>query len=731
MGQACSTFNDIFNDAAVMDEFSGRAGIKMNSKLHNFVKRTHSLLCVALPECSRIASAKDEASIHQQIISVLDNVAAYHHEELTADERIQLLTKCVPDTEPQFREAVERYNGSKQSKIGRGDVDLLYIISLWYEADQDNSGELEQEEVRGLLHKMNVSISQQDLKELVDYVDKNSDGVVQFNEFYKMYMLLTTVTPVNSLFDLLCTRTITAAGAGSAGAVAGGPVPVLGFYDVARFLRSSQHVLYQHDDLMRAVRHAFGELRSIEGTLGVARRQFQNALLDTRRNSWLDPKESIVHQDMTQPLTHYFIDSSHNTYLRGNQLSSESDAEMYRMALREGCRCVEIDCWDGPDGKPIVWHGGTLTTKITFLEVIKAIKSTAFATSQYPVILSLEVHTNPAQSDMMAQIMSEVFGDMLLTAADAEMTKPTSVEFSPAGLLGKIIVKGKRRSPSGLPPESPDREFSDALNDLCFLNGKKFVSVASTMRFPHYAIMSIDEKRMEAWERDLDTFANVNKVCFTRTYPRGTRVDSSNYNPQPGWNIGAQVVALNYQTSDFPMRLNRAKFLVNGRCGYILKPRCLRMHNVPAGTYGDRKQLTITVICGVRLPRPGNATRGEIIDPYVQIFITGVEGDDTSATPKETAVIDNNGFNPTWNETFTFTLQSVEMAILTLRIMEKDTVGSDDFIAENSIPVSALRLGYRAVPLLDLDMNPVPPPACLFCHFDLNDSGMSIDTDDL
>ena len=52
---------------------------------------------------------------------------------------------------------------------------------------------------------------------------------------------------------------------------------------------------------------------------------------------------------------------------------------------------------------------------------------------------------------------------------------------------------------------------------------------------------------------------------ISRVYPKGSRVDSSNYDPQPMWNAGSQMVALNFQTADKPMQLNEGKFLQNGR----------------------------------------------------------------------------------------------------------------------------------------------------------------------
>jgi phosphatidylinositol phospholipase C gamma-1 len=46
---------------------------------------------------------------------------------------------------------------------------------------------------------------------------------------------------------------------------------------------------------------------------------------------------------------------------------------------------VELDCSNGQDGKPFIYHGLTMTSKIKFLDVMKTIKEHAFVTSEYPV----------------------------------------------------------------------------------------------------------------------------------------------------------------------------------------------------------------------------------------------------------------------------------------------------------------------------------------------------------
>lgn len=143
---------------------------------------------------------------------------------------------------------------------------------------------------------------------------------------------------------------------------------------------------------------------------------------------------------LDRPLNEYFVSSSHNTYLLGRQVAGESSTEAYISALQKGCRCIEIDCWNGGDGKPEVVHGRTLTSSVPFLDCVKVIAKYAFVSSPYPLIISLEVHCDAEQQRVMTDIMKAEFGDRLVLRPleDHHGTLP-----SPEELRGKILIKVK------------------------------------------------------------------------------------------------------------------------------------------------------------------------------------------------------------------------------------------------------------------------------------------------
>ncbi|OBS70107.1 hypothetical protein A6R68_01353, partial [Neotoma lepida] len=140
-----------------------------------------------------------------------------------------------------------------------------------------------------------------------------------------------------------------------------------------------------------------------------------------------------------------------------------------------------------------------------------------------------------------------------------------------------------------------------ALSDLViYTKAEKFRSLQYSKLYQQFnENNSIGESQARKLSKlKADEFVFHTSTFITRIYPKPIRADSSNFNPQEFWNIGCQMVALNFQTPGLPMDLQNGKFLDNGGSGYILKPKFLRDTTLsfnPNETTGDSHPITLTI----------------------------------------------------------------------------------------------------------------------------------------
>lgn len=462
--------------------------------------------------------------------------------------------------------------------------------------------------------------------------------------------------------------------------------------------------------------------------------QFEAFLLSSFNNAFDPDKEKFDDTDMHQPLSEYFINSSHNTYLIGDQYTSASRVEMYSNALYRGCRCLELDIWDG--GKvprtgepiPVVWHGHTMTSKINFVDIIRTIKVFLnFHPDTFPLILSFENHCSIPFQEYMAEQLVKILGDALYIPTEASLYGPLP---TPSQLRGMVIIKGRR--PDGTEAEHYDTDeesdddgitssmgeltmaqqenrekvkkhgVSPALARLTLFHGFKFKSFEESVRTPTHHMHSFSENKIRSLCRQkLSQHLTIyNRTHMSRSYPAGSRVDSSNYNPLLAWSTGCQMVALNFQTQDAFLRLNDGRFRENGNCGYVQKPSSLMVRDGGLNSSVPLK-LSIRILSGSCLPKPKGSRQGDIIDPYVKVSVYDVLNfEKETVTEHFTSVVRANGFCPIWvgQDKFSFRITNWSVAMLQLTIFDKN---KEEFIASTSIPVSCLRKGIRCVKLYD------------------------------
>ena len=246
--------------------------------------------------------------------------------------------------------------------------------------------------------------------------------------------------------------------------------------------------------------------------------------------------------------------------------------------------------------EPRVLHGHTLTKEVSFRAVCHAIRESAFVATDLPIIVSLEVHANLEQQQIMVDTMKEAWANHLV---DITGRAEADVEHLPRPdqLRQKILIKvkwtpntktGESNNPldhvashsseeEHVPQEAKEKKKKAskilvALSQLgIYTRGYSFKHFSQPeAQIPTHVFSLSEQKVAEMHETQHDSQFDHNRNFLMRVFPSGLRVNSSNIDPAFSWRQGAQMVALNWQSWDKGMMLNEGMFA--GEEGWVLKP---------------------------------------------------------------------------------------------------------------------------------------------------------------
>jgi CRP-like cAMP-binding protein len=145
--------------------------------IHEYVRGDsfgESSLIFERPRSSTVICASDTCTLHEMVgsdfLAVLDS-----HPDAAASLRDMCRKRL-------FKKAVKTLSLEKKRGLTNAD-----IVAAFHEADTDGSGLLSFDEIKKLMHRMDPTIPEQEIRSLLNFVDIDEDGLISLEEYLRLF----------------------------------------------------------------------------------------------------------------------------------------------------------------------------------------------------------------------------------------------------------------------------------------------------------------------------------------------------------------------------------------------------------------------------------------------------------------------------------------------------------------------------------------------------------------